>query len=419
MENKNIPAKKKSFLRSLGPGFITGASDNDPSTIGTYSSVGAQLGLSIIWMAPWLLPLMFAVQEVSARIGIVTNKGLAGVIKKSYNKKLVIILVLALILANIVNIGADLGAMAAALKMLTGINFYTGALGFALLIIFLEIMVKYHNYVKILKWLTLATFAYIATGIIIKPNWWHVFREMIIPQIDFSKEYFFAMVAVFGTTITPYLFFWQTSEEVEENNLEKNQASNLLPGKIKKMRGDVGAGIVLANLVFFFIILTAAYTLFGHGITDINSAEEAAMALRPLAGNLAYLLFAIGIIGTGLLAIPVLACSGAYAFSEIMNWHESLELKFSKAKGFYMVIALSIIVGLLLNLLGINPIRALVYSAFLNGVITIPILSLMLMAGDNKKIMGEEINPVWVNIFGWLGVLLSILALTITACLYF
>jgi Mn2+/Fe2+ NRAMP family transporter len=330
------------------------------------------------------------------------------------------LIVFLLLIANVVNIGADLGAMAASLKMLIGLNFYAGAFLFAVLIIFLEITIKYHNYVKILKWLALATLAYIITGIFIRPEWRNVFEAAFIPKINFSKEYFFAIAAVFGTTISPYLFFWQTSEEVEENKLTKNiSGSKFLHDRIRHMRTDVGAGMILANLVFFFIVLTTAQALFNNGIININSAEEAALALRPLAGNFAYFLFAIGIIGTGLLAVPVLACSGAYAFAEIMHWHESLELKFSKAKGFYMIIAASIIVGFLLNLIGINPIKALVYSAFLNGVITIPILSLMLMVGDNKKIMGQEINPLWVRIFGWAGVLFASLAVIITAFLYF
>jgi NRAMP (natural resistance-associated macrophage protein)-like metal ion transporter len=417
---KNPRNKILLFTKSFGPGFITGASDNDPSTIGTYSSVGAQFGLSILWLAPYFLPLMFAVQEICARIGIVTNKGLAEVVKKNYNKKIIMFLVFFLVIANVVNIGADLGAMAASLKMLTGLNFYAGALLFAVVIIFLEITIQYHNYVKILKWLALTTLAYIITGIIVRPEWRTVFQAAVIPKINFSKEYFFAMAAVFGTTISPYLFFWQASEEVEENKLVKNiPGSKFLHDKIKRMRTDVGVGMILANLVFFFIILTTTQALFNNGITNINSAEEAALSLQPLAGNFAYFLFAVGIIGTGLLAIPVLACSGAYAFAEIMHRHESLELRFSKAKGFYTVIAVSIIIGFLLNLLGINPIRALVYSAFLNGVITIPILSLILMIGDNKKIMGCETNPLWVKFFGWAGVLFASLAVAITAFLYF
>jgi NRAMP (natural resistance-associated macrophage protein)-like metal ion transporter len=417
---KNPWGKAKIFLKTLGPGFITGASDNDPSTIGTYSSVGAQFGLSIIWMAPWLFPLMLAVQEVCARIGIVTNKGLAGVLKKHYRKKIVMGAVLLLVIANVVNIGADLGAMAASLRMLVGINFYVGAILFAAVIILLEIFVQYHVYVKILKWLALTTLAYIATGFIIKPDWGLVFKEAFIPHISFTKDYIFAMVAIFGTTITPYLFFWQTSEEVEENKLIKaNCSKEKMCDRIGKMRTDVRAGMILADLVFLFIVLTTAHMLFNNGIMSIDSAEQAALALKPFAGNFAYLLFALGIIGTGLLAVPVLAGSGAYAFSEMMNWNESLEYKFSRAKGFYLVIAFSIIVGLALNFLGINPIKALVYSAFLNGIITIPILAFIMILGDNKKIMGNETNPAWVKIFGWFGVLAMIVALIAMAVFYF
>lgn len=396
------------FFRALGPGFITGASDDDPSGIGTYSSVGAKFGLSIIWMAFWLLPMMMAIQEVCARIGIVTNRGLAGVLQKHYKRKIVAVVVMLLIIANVVNIGADLGAMAASLQMLTDINFYVGAIFFAALIIILEIFIGYRFYVKILKWLAFSVLAYIVTGIIINPNWKEILSFAFIPKITFSAEYIFAIIAVFGTSITPYLFFWQASGEVEENKLAKKiqklmgtKFNNGRHYRIAKMRNDVGTGMILANVVFFFIILTTAQVLFKNGITNIESAQQAAEALRPLAGDYAYLLFAIGIIGTGLLAVPILAGSGAYALAEIMKWHEGLDKKFSRAKGFYMVIIVSILVGLLLNFLNINPIKALYYAAFLNGVISLPLLITIMVVGDDKKIMGKEVNPVWVKIFGW------------------
>ncbi len=414
------------FFRALGPGLITGASDDDPSGIGTYSSVGAKFGFSILWMAAWLLPVMLAVQEACARIGIVTNKGLAGVLQKHYRKKIVLVVVVLLIIANIVNIGADLGAMAATLTMLTKINFYLAAIFFALLSIVLEVFIGYHFYVKFLKWLAFSVLAYVVAGILIHPEWMTVFHWTFIPGIRFDEEYVFAMVAVFGTTITPYLFFWQASEEVEENKLHK-KLHKLLSGereddlhtKIARMRTDVGTGMILANIVFFFIVLTAAQTFFAHGITNIESAEQAAQALRPLAGDWAYLLFAIGIIGTGLLAVPVLAGSGAYALAEIMKWHEGLELKFSRAKGFYAVIALSILVGLGLNFFQINPIRALYYSAFLNGVIAFPLLIVIMVVGNDKKIMGRETHPLWVKFFGWLSVVFMAVLILISIWLYF
>jgi len=415
------------FVRALGPGLITGASDDDPSGIGTYSSVGAKFGLSILWMAAWLLPMMMAIQEVCARIGIVTNRGLVGVLQKHYRKKIIGGMVALLIIANVVNIGADLGAMAASLQLLIPINFYAAAIFFAVLTILLEIFVGYHFYVKILKWLAISVLAYIAAGLIISPDWGEIFGYVIVPKITLSKEYIFAMIAVFGTSITPYLFFWQTSEEVEENKLHK-KLHKLLNGKDKKidinhrlakMRTDVGTGMILANIVFFFIIVTTAQVLFKNGITEIGSAEQAAIALKPLAGKHAFLLFAFGIIGTGLLAVPILAGSGAYALAEIMKWREGLEEKFSRAKGFYLVIAFSILVGLLLNLFGINPITALYYSAFLNGIIALPLLVVIMVVGDDSKIMGKETNPIWVRIFGWAAILFMSGAIIATAILYF
>lgn len=414
------------FVRALGPGLITGASDDDPSGIGTYSSVGAKFGLGILWMAAWLLPMMMAIQEVCARIGIVTNRGLVGVLQKHYKKKIVGGMVALLIIANIVNIGADLGAMAASLQLLIPINFYVAAIFFAVVTIILEIFIGYHFYVKILKWLAISVLAYIAAGLIIRPDWGEVFGHMIVPEITLSKEYIFAMIAVFGTSITPYLFFWQTSEEVEENKLHK-KLHKLLNGKDKKvninhrlakMRTDVGTGMILANIVFFFIIVTTAQVLFKNGITSIESAEQAAMALRPLTGKHAFLLFALGIIGTGMLAVPILAGSGAYALAEIMKWREGLEEKFSRAKGFYMVIAISILVGLSLNFFRINPMQALYYSAFLNGIIALPLLVVIMITGDNPKIMGKETNPAWVRIFGWSAIVFMAGAIIVTAFLY-
>ncbi|MFZ2226314.1 MAG: divalent metal cation transporter [Candidatus Moraniibacteriota bacterium] len=415
--------KARYFFRALGPGLITGASDDDPSGIGTYSSVGAQFGLSILWMAAWLLPVMLAVQEACARIGIVTNQGLTGVLARHYRKRIVAVAVILLIIANIANIGADLGAMAAALSMLTNLNFYLGALFFAAVSILMEVFIGYHYYVKFLKWLAISVLAYVITGIIIHPDWLKVIQFTFMPKIEFSEAYIFAMVAVFGTTITPYLFFWQASEEVEENKL----AHKLLCGKkdcgvhtkIARMRTDVGTGMILANIVFFFIVLTAAQTFFASGMTNIQSAQEAALALRPLAGDWAYALFAFGIIGTGLLAVPVLAGSGAYAIAELLKWHEGLELKFSQAKGFYLVIAISILVGLSLNFFHINPIAALYYSAFLNGLIALPLLIIIMVVGNDKKIMGRETHPAWVKFFGWLAIVFMALLSIISLWLYF
>ncbi len=414
--------KTRLFLRALGPGLITGASDDDPGGIGTYSSVGAMFGMSILWMAAWLLPLMLAVQETCARIGIVTNKGLAGVFQKHYRKKIVFGIVILLIIANVVNIGADLGAMAASLEMVAGVKYFVSAFVLAVLIVLVEILFRYKKCAFILKWLTISVFAYVVTGFLVKPDWAEVLRNTFVPSIEWNDKYIFAMVAVFGTTITPYLFFWQTSEEVEEENIIKaelkkkeNRAQKYnLRDRVRHMRTDVGTGMVLANVVFYFIIVTTAQVLFKNGITNIESAEQAALALKPLAGQYAYFLFALGIVGTGLLAVPVLAGSGAYALSEVMKWREGLELKFSRAKGFYSVIVFSILIGLGLNFFGVNPIKALYYSAYLNGIIALPLLIAIMIVGNDRKIMGNEVHPRWVKIFGWAAVLFMVIAVIIS-----
>lgn len=408
----------KYFLRVLGPGVITGASDDDPSGIGTYSSVGAAFGFAILWMAAWLLPVMFAIQEVSARIGIVTNHGLANILQKHYGRKIILGIVALLIIANVVNIGADLGAMAASLQMLTNVDFYFAAVLFALFIILAEIFFQYHVYVRVLKWLTFSVFAYIFAGFMARPNWVEVLKNAFVPKIYWNEAYIFALIAVFGTTITPYLFFWQTSEEVEENKLLKlKRTKKTLHTRVCEMRTDVGAGMLLANIVFFFIILTTAQVLFKNGMTSIGSAEQAAQALRPFAGNAAYFLFALGIIGTGVLAVPILAGSGAYALCEVLKWREGLEFKFSRAKGFYLIIAFSILVGLAMNFFGIEPIQALYYAAYLNGIIALPLLAAIMIVGNDKRIMGAERHPRWVKFFGWLAVAFMVGAIIATIAL--
>lgn len=402
--------KAKLYWKSLGPGLVTGASDDDPGGIATYSSIGAKFGLSLVWMALWMLPMMLAIQETCARIGIVTNKGLTEVLAKHYKKYFVFGVILLLVFANVVNIGADIGAMAASFVLLVPIKFIYAAIGFAVAIILLEIFVPYQKYFQILKWLSVILFVYVITVIIIQPDWMLVIKSAINPKIEFSKEYIFAMVAFFGTTITPYLFFWQTSEEVEDGKLESCSASELhKPKKVFKrivaMRNDVKTGMIFSNLIAIFIIITAAEVLFKNGITNIETAEQAAQALRPLAGNHAYFLFALGIIGMGFMAVPVLAGSCAYAISEMFGWKEGLGYKFSQAKSFYVVIALAVIIGFLFNFIGINPIVALYYSAWINGVISLPLIAVIMTVGGSKKIMGESTNPLWVRIFGWMAVL--------------
>jgi len=411
--------RTKLYLRSLGPGLITGASDDDPSGIATYSSIGAQFGTGLLWLCAWALPMMAAIQEACARIGIVTNKGLAGVLQDRYRKKFTAIIILLLVVANIANIGADIGAMAAALQLLVHINFIVAAIFFTIVVVLIEILVPYRFYASFLKWLTLCVFAYIVTGFIIHPDWLTILRETFKPQVSLTHDSIFAVVAFMGTTITPYLFFWQTSEEVEESKLEMGEgAPKLTPyqtnQRIARMRTDVNSGMLLSQLVAYFIIITTASVLFKNGITNIESAQQAAMALRPLAGDYAYILFAAGIIGVGLLAVPILAGSCAYAFSELMEWDEGLEKTFNQARSFYLVIAISVLFGLALNFIGINPMKALYYAAFLNGIIAVPLMIVIMVVGNDKKIMGRETHPKWVKFFGWMAVVLMAVAVIAT-----
>lgn len=401
-----------SYLKTLGPGVITGASDDDPSGIGTYSSAGATYGLRLNWLALYLLPMMTAVQETVARIGIVTGKGLSEVLGKHYGKKILYPLVVFLLFANTVNIGADIGVMVASLQLLWPVSFYVGAIALTASMILLEIFVPYHRYAKFLKFLTLSLVAYIITGFIIKPDWAAVAGSLVIPKIDFNAGFVMMMVGVMGTTISPYLFFWQASEEIEEEqdkgisliNSEHRQFA--VKREIKEMRKDTIMGMSFANIIFLFIVITTASVLHKNGITNIESAAQAAQALRPLAGDTAYLLFAAGIFGVGLLAVPVLAGSSAYGLAELFRWHEGLNKRYSQAKGFYGIIIFSMIIGLALNFLNINPIKALVYAAVVNGTISPILMFFIFKIGRDPKVMGENVSPKWVNIWGFIGTFL-------------
>lgn len=415
--------KLRIFVRSIGPGVITGASDDDPSGIGTYASVGAQYGLHILWMATWLLPMMMAIQETCARIGIVTRHGLAHVIKKRYSQRVVGGIVVLLIIANVINIAADLGAMAAMLQSLTGVNFYLGALLFAVISVAGVVLVEYRTYARILKWLSMSVLAYVFAGLLTRPLWGDVLHSAIVPEFFAEESYIFAMIAVFGTSITPYLFFWQASEEVEERRIARAGKESArgdmhmpLHMRLRKMRGDVALGMILANIVLFFVIMTTAVVLHHNGIYTIDSAEDAALALLPLAGQYAFVLFALGIIFTGLLAIPILASSGAYALAEVMHWREGLTKKFSHAKSFYSIIIASIMIGLLINSVHVNPIRALYFAGFVNGIIALPLLFVIMVIGDDRRVMGKHRHPWWVRIAGW-GAILFLLSLMIAAVL--
>jgi NRAMP (natural resistance-associated macrophage protein)-like metal ion transporter len=401
----------KEYLKKIGPGVITGAADDDPAGIATYSQAGAQYGTSLLWLAAWIYPLVATVQEMCARIALVTGRGLASNIKKVYSKEILYICTILLFFANTLNIGADLGAMAKAIELIlpkasfTFLVIFTGIAGLCL-----EIFVPYRKYAKYLKWLIFAVFAYIFTGLIINMDWLLLLHDGLIPQITFSKSQILLITGILGTTISPYLFFWQTSQEIEEEISEGKTTvqsrKETGPKEIKKMRVDIWAGMFLSNLVMFFIIAVCSHTLFANGITDINTAEDAARALRPLAGKFASLLFAIGIIGTGLLAIPILAGSTAYAISESFGWKEGLYRKWKTAHAFYGVIIISILIGILINFIGIDPIKALIYSAIANGIVAPVILVFIVGISAKKKIMGEFKNSLTTNILGWVAVIL-------------
>lgn len=413
------------FIKKLGPGFITGASDDDPSGIGAYSQTGAQFGYSQLWTALFTFPFMTVVQEMCGRIGIVTGKGLAGVIKHHYSKSVLYISVFILLIANTVNIGADLGAMASSLKLVFGLPFSVWLLLITAVCLGLQIFVSYHLYVRVLKFLTFSLFAYVVTVFLIKQDLQVAFFATFIPNFSFDKAYIFNIVAILGTTISPYLFFWQAGEEVEEE-VDKHELKAMGFGKpkftlrdIKEMRIDTIAGMFFSNLVMFFIIMTTASTLNRSGITDVQTASQAAEALRPFAGDLAYLLFAVGIIGTGLLAVPVLAGSASYALAETFNWKEGLYRKFTQAHGFYGVITMATLVGLIINFLHIPSFTLLYYSAIFNGLCAPVLLVLIMLISNNKKIMGEYTNGALSNVLGWLiTVIMIICALALLFSLF-
>lgn len=418
--------KVKKLLKVLGPGFITGASDDDPSGIGTYAQTGAMFGYNQLWTALFSLPFMTVVQEMCGRIGMVTGTGLAGVLKIHYTRKVLYIAVGILFIANTINIGADLGAMAASAQLILGIPFWVWLLIITAATILLEVFVSYPAYARLLKYLTLSLFAYIVTVFVIKQDWMHILSRTIIPSFTFNKDYLLNIVALLGTTISPYLFFWQADEEVEEE-IEHHQLRAMGKGvpritkrDIREMRLDTIVGMLFSNIVMFFIIVTTASTLGAHGIKDIQTADQAASALRPFAGDFAFLLFALGIIGTGLLAVPILAGSASYAISEAFNLKEGLSKRFTQAHGFYAIIAFATLLGFLINFTSIKPFTLLYYTAILNGIAAPPLLILIMLTANNSKIMGKYTNNRTVNILGWVitGVM-SLAALALVASLIF
>jgi NRAMP (natural resistance-associated macrophage protein)-like metal ion transporter len=404
----STPKKQKTFLQKLGPGLITGASDDDPSGIATYSQTGAQFGYGMTWVMLFSYPLMIVIQEICARIGRVTGVGIAGNMRRHYPRPLLFGIVSLLCLANVFNLGADLGAMGAAGQLLLGGSLLPYVVGFAALSLVLQIYIPYTTYVKYLKWLTLALFAYVLTAFVAHVDWRLALRSTLLPSISFNAKYFTTLTAVLGTTISPYLFFWQASEEAEDvRNNRKDHALKYAPWQaleqFARIRVDTYVGMGLSNAVALFIILTTAATLHAAGIQDVETSAQAAKALEPLAGRFAFELFAVGIIGTGLLAVPVLAGSAAYGVAETFRWHASLESRPNKAKQFYGVLAVATIVGLALNFVGLNPIRALFWSAVINGVVSVPLMIVTMRMAANRKVMGEFPLPPYLRVMGWVA----------------
>jgi NRAMP (natural resistance-associated macrophage protein)-like metal ion transporter len=412
--NKFIDRLKKSF----GPGVITGIADDDPSGIITYSQTGAMFGLGQLWLALYAFPFMVAIQEMCGRIGMTTGKGLAALIRSHYSRPVLYIAVILLLLANTINIGADLGAMAAVSGLVFPISFGVALIGITLFCVITTVYIPYATYVKILKWLGLSVVAYVIAALFVHHAWGEIFKALLVPHFNFDKAFLLNMTAMLGTTISPYLFFWQAGEEIEEE-----VASNKLrffgrgtpkvsSTDLNQMRSDTFVGMLVSNIITFFIIITASSTLYGHGDVSTLTASTIASALEPVAGSFATILFTLGILGTGLLAIPVLAGSAGYALAESVKASEGLGKTFFQAKYFYAVIVISMLAGALINILGIDPMAMLYYSAAANGILAAPLMIIILLIANNKKILGNNTNSLASNIFGWaITIIMGIIAL--------
>ncbi len=399
----------------LGPGLVTGASDDDPSGIATYSQVGAQFGYALGWTLLFSYPLMCAIQQISAQVGRVTGQGIAGNLRRFMPRWLLYSIVSLLLIANVINLGADLGAMAAAIKLLVPVPIPLGVAGFGILTIFLEIFVRYSRYVSVLKWLTISLFAYVATIFIVGVPWPHALMQLIRPHLQFSGAYLTAVVAVLGTTISPYLFFWQAGEEVETEKEDPaaqplKQAPEQAPAELQRIRWDTYLGMGLSNVVALAIVITTAATLNAHGQTNIETSSQAARALRPIAGHFAFVVFSLGIIGTGLITVPVLAGSAAYAVGEAFEWPVGLALKANRAKAFYGTIAVAVILGALLNFSPLDPIKALFWSAVINGVVAVPAMASIMMLASRRTVMGEFLLRPVLKSVGWISTAVMFLA---------
>ena len=413
-EAREQPAQRK-IWQVLGPGLITGASDDDPSGIATYSQAGAQFGYGLGWVLILSWPLMCAIQEISARIGRVSGRGIAGVIKQNYPAPVLYGLVGMLVVANVINLAADLGAMGAAAQLLVGGPLIPYVAAFAVLSLLLEVFVTFDRYIGWLKWLTLSLFVYVAVAFVVHVPWSTVGYHLVIPDISLKADYLTVVVAILGTTISPYLFFWQAGEEVEEvkeralaRPLER--APEQAKSEFRRIRIDTYLGMLLSNAIAIFIVITAAATLNAHGLTNIQTSSQAAQALRPIAGPFVFLIFALGIIGTGLLAVPVLAGSAAYAVGETFGWHVGLARRLRRAPNFYAFIAVAFIVGVGLNVVHIDPIKALFWSAVINGVVAVPVMAMMMLLSSRPSVMGPFVLPIALKILGWLATAVMALA---------
>ena len=405
---KHTAGAVKQLVQKLGPGLVTGASDDDPSGIGTYSQVGAQFGYGLLWTMVLSYPLMAAIQEISARIGRVTGVGIAANLRKNYPKPLLYSVLFVVSVANIFNLGADIGAMGAATKLVL-----PGSVGVFIVIFGVGslagvLLVPYSIYAKYLKWLTLSLFAYVGVVFCVRVSWPAVLKATLLPHIELSKDYLTALVAVLGTTISPYLFFWQASQEVEEvraNHGEKplKRAPSQAQEQLARIRIDTYLGMAFSNVVAFFIILTAAATLHAHGITEISTSAQAAKALEPLAGRFAFLLFVCGIVGTGLLAVPVLAASACYGIGEACRWKTSLERKPGEAIRFYVALTVATLIGLSLNFMHIDPVKALFWAAILNGLVAAPLIAVIMVMASSRKVMGKLVIPPYAKGMGWIA----------------
>jgi NRAMP (natural resistance-associated macrophage protein)-like metal ion transporter len=406
----------KNYWHTLGPGLTTGASDDDPSGIATYSQTGAQYGFQLLWLSWFTFPLMAVIQEMCARIGIVTGHGLAANIRRSYPKWVLYLITSLLFIANTFNIGADLGAMAKGVQLIAPkFSFFWIIIVFAVSSLVLQIFTTYASYAKYIKYLAFVLLAYVFSALLSHLDWANVMHHLVVPTLSFDKEQIFLVCAILGTTISPYLFFWQTSQEVEEENLrggddETKWIQPVSPQTIKNVRSDVWSGMFFSNLVMFFIIAACAGTLFASGTTTITTAADAALALKPFAGNFAFVLFAIGIIGTGMLAIPVLAGSTSYAISESFGWKHGLYRKLKEARAFYGVIIVSVAIGIGLNFIGIDPIKALIWSAIANGIIAPVILVFIVRLASSEQVMGEHKSSKKATVIGWVTIGLMTLA---------